>query len=189
MLKRSQQLLIGAFFAFLCAFGLLWWKLAQPGPQAHTIEEKKSLPYLFSGKGSKFLGIGDEERRRTAYFDFSSSCIEAHKKGLASQRLQNIHGYIQTRTSASTGAQEIYYFSSPLGTYWPNVGELTMNQSHFTLAHLPAEISKEHLLKQAPVMEGAAKKTTISLEKGAQIGARRVRAIIYDTKGLKNSHE
>lgn len=189
MLKRPKQLLTSIFAASLCLFGLLWWQLAHLKSQSPQVESKKTIPYLFSGKGSKFLGIGDEKRRRTAYFDFTSSCTEAHKKGLASQRLQNIHGYIQTRANLASGAQEIYYFSSPLGTYWPKAGELTMNQSHFTLAHLPKEISKDHLLKQAPVMEGAAKKTTISLEGGAQIGARRVRAIIYDTKGLKTNHE
>lgn len=185
MLQRPQRLLGLLFTALFCGFGLLWWQLACLKPKVEPTEEKKSLPYLFSSKGSKFLGIGDEKRRRTAYFDFSSSSIEAHKKGLASQQLQNIHGYIQTRLSPEIGAQEIYYFSSPLGTYHPNAGELTMCESHFTLAQLPKEITKEHLLKQAPVMEGAAKKTTVSLEKGVHIGARRVRAIIYDTKGLK----
>jgi len=188
MLKRQKQLLSFIFCAILCVFGLLWFQLAHLQPKSKQNEEKQSLPYLFTSRGSKFLGIGDEGRRRTAYFDFTSSCIKASSRGLASQRLQGIHGYIQTRTS-STGAQEIYYFSSPLGTYWPSEGSLMMNESHFTLAHLPKEISKEHLLKQAPVMEGAAKKTIISLEKGAQIGARRVRAIIYDTKGLTKTHE
>lgn len=189
MLKRPQQLLSLIFAIFFCAFGLLWWQLAHLKPKTPQIEETRALPYLFSGKGSKFLGIGDEEHRRTAYFDFTSSCIETHKKGLASQRLQNIHGYIQTRMNPQTLAQEVYYFSSPMGTYQPHAGELTMNESHFTLAQLPKEIAKEKLLKQAPVMEGAAKKTTISLEKGAHIGARRVRAIIYNTKGLKNTNE
>lgn len=153
------------------------------------MQEPHILPYLFSGKGAKLLGIGDAGSRRTAYFDFASSCTEAHKAGPTSQRLQNIHGYLQTRVDSTAKTQEIYYFSSPLGTYLPNIGELTMNESHFTLAHLPAELSKERLFHQVPVMEGAAKKTRISLDKGAHIGAQRVRAIIYDTKGLKKRDE
>lgn len=185
MFKHAKQRLKLFFLGTGAFFALLWWGLTLLPPTSQNTESQAKLPFLFATGGTKLLAQSAQNGRKSAHFDFASARIEAKKEGIEAQVLTHIHGYIQTELNVARNEQEIYYFSAPKGLYRPDKGRLDMSESHFTLAHMPIAFPKERLFSQAPTIEGAAKKTSISLEKGAEIETGRVRAIIYDTKRLK----